>query len=124
MGGDAGPAVTVPAAGQLTAQADLILVGDARSIDAPAGTTVRHASAVIRPEDSLNTVLRVKRDASMRRALEMLKDVGASLIGLPGVVVKSQGGADHIGFQSAIEQAIREVDSAIPQKVADHYRTR
>ncbi len=77
MGGDAGPAVTVPAAGKLTAQADLILVGDARSIDAPAGATVRHASAVIRPEDSLNTVLRVKRDASMRRALEMLKNTTA-----------------------------------------------
>ena len=45
---------------------------------------------------------------------------GASLLGLRGIVVKSHGGTDVIGFQNAIQVAIAEVEHAVPQKISDH----
>lgn len=45
---------------------------------------------------------------------------GASLLGLRGIVVKSHGGADAIGFQNAIEVAMAEVEHAVPQQINDH----
>jgi glycerol-3-phosphate acyltransferase PlsX len=38
---------------------------------------------------------------------------GASMLGLNGIVVKSHGGANVIGFQHAIEQAILEVENNV-----------
>lgn len=38
---------------------------------------------------------------------------GASLLGLNGIVVKSHGGANIVGFQHAIEQAILEVENDV-----------
>ncbi len=44
---------------------------------------------------------------------------GASLLGLQGSVIKSHGNATSEGFFYAIQQAIHEVDNAIPQLIAD-----
>ena len=38
---------------------------------------------------------------------------GASMLGLNGIVVKSHGGANELGFQHAIEQAILEVQNDV-----------
>lgn len=43
---------------------------------------------------------------------------GASFVGLTGVVVKSHGSADIQGFQSAIEEAMLEVEGNIPAHLA------
>lgn len=49
---------------------------------------------------------------------------GASLVGLNGIVIKSHGGTSVIGFRHAIEQAMAEVKSNVPElireKVADY----
>lgn len=38
---------------------------------------------------------------------------GASMLGLNGIVVKSHGGANAVGFQHAIEQAVLEVENDV-----------
>lgn len=43
---------------------------------------------------------------------------GASLVGLTGVVVKSHGAADVEGFQSAIDEALLEINGRIPVELA------
>ncbi|MBT7307957.1 MAG: phosphate acyltransferase PlsX [Gammaproteobacteria bacterium] len=45
---------------------------------------------------------------------------GASLLGLKGIVVKSHGGTDVVGFQNAIHVAVAEVEHAVPQKIDAH----
>lgn len=74
MGGDHGPAVSVPAAMAVTHRADVVLVGDEGRIRdvAPvgeAGITVHHAGAQVQPGQSLGEVLRHEPDTSMRQAL-------------------------------------------------------
>ncbi len=44
---------------------------------------------------------------------------GASLLGLQGSMVKSHGNATAEGFFYAIQQAVREVEHAVPQLIAD-----
>lgn len=44
---------------------------------------------------------------------------GATLIGLRGIVVKSHGGADVNSYICAIRSAMREVESAVPQKIEE-----
>jgi glycerol-3-phosphate acyltransferase PlsX len=44
---------------------------------------------------------------------------GASLLGLQGSMVKSHGNATMEGFFYAIQQAVREVEQAVPQLIAD-----
>lgn len=43
---------------------------------------------------------------------------GASLLGLKGIVIKSHGSADVYAFNTAIEQALKEIELNIPQKIA------
>lgn len=74
MGGDGGPAVTVPAAAALAHRADVVLVGDAEQIRAalPRGGAVhhvQHATQAVGGADSLAEVLRRKPDSSLRQAL-------------------------------------------------------
>jgi glycerol-3-phosphate acyltransferase PlsX len=38
---------------------------------------------------------------------------GASMLGLNGIVVKSHGGANELGFQHAIEQAVLEAENNV-----------
>ena len=42
---------------------------------------------------------------------------GASLVGLRGIVVKSHGNASNKAFLAAIEEAIREVEKQVPEKI-------
>jgi glycerol-3-phosphate acyltransferase PlsX len=43
---------------------------------------------------------------------------GASLLGLLGIVVKSHGGADRVGFAHAIDEAVLEVEKNVPDRIA------
>ena len=93
MGGDLGPAEVVAALKlAFAAYADLspvILVGDEallRPLIAEAGLaaerklTVFHASEVVSMEDDVMTALRRKKDSSMVRALELLKEGKAAAL--------------------------------------------
>jgi len=42
---------------------------------------------------------------------------GASMLGLNGIVIKSHGGADIIGYANAIEIALLEVEKSVPQNI-------
>ena len=93
MGGDLGPAVVV-AALQLAFDAfpdlrPVILVGDEaqlRPLLAEAGLaghpklTIQHASEVVQMEDDVMTAIRRKKDASMLRAMDLVKDGVASAV--------------------------------------------
>lgn len=84
MGGDAGTEVIVAAAGAVLAaekHLDLILVGDQQRIEralTQAGLLqhpairVKHTTEVIQSDDSPASVLRSKKDASMRVAIELV----------------------------------------------------
>jgi phosphate acyltransferase len=79
MGGDHGPAVTLPACRhflQRHPNAHLVLVGTAEAL-APAAPwarcTLRSASEVVAMHDSVEVALRRKRDSSMRVAINQLK---------------------------------------------------
>jgi len=54
---------------------------------------------------------------AIRRRLDPRHYNGASLLGLRGVVVKSHGGTDSVGFGSAIRIAILEVQNQVPQRI-------
>jgi phosphate acyltransferase len=54
---------------------------------------------------------------AIRRRLDPRHYNGASLLGLKGVVVKSHGGTDSVGFASAIRIAILEVQNQVPQRI-------
>ena len=76
MGGDGGPAVTVPAATVLAERADIVLVGDAEQLRStrhtlPPRIRIHHAAQVLSPGDSLADVLRRRPDSSMRQALQL-----------------------------------------------------
>ncbi|PCJ30574.1 MAG: phosphate acyltransferase [Gammaproteobacteria bacterium] len=45
---------------------------------------------------------------------------GANFIGLQGIVIKSHGGTDAIGFENAIKIAILEAEHDIPSKISKH----
>lgn len=89
MGGDHGPAVTVPAAISFLGHepdAELILVGLEDAISAELkkhkATThprlsIRHASEVVTMDDSLEVALRRKKDSSMRVAITLVKEGAA-----------------------------------------------
>ena len=57
---------------------------------------------------------------AVRRRMDPRRYNGATLLGLRGIVVKSHGGADELSFGRAIEQAILEVEKAVPERISDH----
>lgn len=86
MGGDIGPEVVVPAALRALNAADrplrLILVGQSDVLSAQLarckakdhpGIVVRHASQLVRMDESPTQALRVKKDSSMRVAINLVK---------------------------------------------------
>jgi glycerol-3-phosphate acyltransferase PlsX len=91
MGGDHGPAVTIPAALAFLKRepdAELILVGQEEQVRAElkkhhAGAnprlTVRHASEVVAMDDPIEVALRRKKDSSMRVAIELVKEGSADV---------------------------------------------
>ncbi len=81
MGGDFGPASTLPACRAFLdhhPEASLVLVGAADAL-APAAAwprcTLVHASQVVAMDDPVETAMRHKRDSSMRVAITQLKSV-------------------------------------------------
>ena len=86
MGGDHGPAVTLPACRAFLAahpQAGLILVGRADALASASGwprCTLVTANEVVEMDDSLEVALRRKKDSSMRVAISQVRcdDSGAS----------------------------------------------
>jgi glycerol-3-phosphate acyltransferase PlsX len=79
MGGDHGPAVTLPACKAFLAnhpQAELLLVGQAAALRAAQGwprCTVVEATEVVAMDDPVEVALRRKKDSSMRVALSQLR---------------------------------------------------
>ncbi|RZI61739.1 MAG: phosphate acyltransferase PlsX [Rubrivivax sp.] len=79
MGGDHGPAVTLPACQAFLAahpQAELVLVGLPEALKAAASwprTRIVAASEVVSMDDPIEVALRRKKDSSMRVALSQLK---------------------------------------------------
>lgn len=55
----------------------------------------------------------------LRRELAPAQHNGASFLGLQGVVVKSHGGADAAGIQSAIRRAMHDVQEGLPARLSD-----
>jgi phosphate acyltransferase len=45
---------------------------------------------------------------------------GANFIGLNGIVIKSHGGADEVGFSNAIHIAILEAELDVPKNISQH----
>ncbi len=87
MGGDIGPAITVPAISALRQQADFILCGDQTRIKAQlgkdsieAGLTVIHAPDSISMDQGLRRILRDRRPTALRAALDALADNRADAV--------------------------------------------
>lgn len=57
---------------------------------------------------------------AFRRTIDPRRYNGASLVGLNGIVVKSHGGTDALGFESAIRVAVTEASNQVPRRVRDH----
>ncbi len=86
MGGDHGPAVTIPAAlafAESEPEAELILVGPEAALaaelkklkaDTHPRLSIVNATEVVTMEDTLEVALRRKRDSSMRVAISLVKD--------------------------------------------------
>lgn len=54
---------------------------------------------------------------ALRRRLDPRQYNGASLVGLNGIVIKSHGGTDAVGFEYAIRVAMGEVQNQVPQLI-------
>lgn len=60
---------------------------------------------------------------ALRRRLDPRQYNGASLVGLNGIVIKSHGGTDAIGFEYAIHVAAVEVQNQLPQLIGERLTT-
>jgi glycerol-3-phosphate acyltransferase PlsX len=56
--------------------------------------------------------------AAFRRRVDPRRYNGATLLGLKGVVVKSHGSADRLGFYYAIERAAEEVRGDVLERIS------
>jgi phosphate acyltransferase len=55
----------------------------------------------------------------IKKRMDPARYNGASLLGLKGIVIKSHGGTNVLGFSQAIEEAIIEVKKNVPQRITD-----
>lgn len=55
----------------------------------------------------------------LKKRIDPSRYNGASMLGLNGIVVKSHGGANELGFQFAIEEAVLEVQNNVVDLVRD-----
>lgn len=60
---------------------------------------------------------------ALRRRLDPRQYNGASLVGLNGIVIKSHGGTDAVGFEYAIRVAAAEVQNQLPQLIGARLTT-
>lgn len=75
------------------------------------------------PWSKLGYLLSRSSMKSSAKALDPRMHNGAMLIGLNGVVVKSHGGTDSIGFANAIKVAISLVENNINEKISDELKS-
>jgi glycerol-3-phosphate acyltransferase PlsX len=54
---------------------------------------------------------------ALKRKIDPKRYNGAPLLGLSGIIIKSQGGAERESFATAIEEAIIEVENNVPDKI-------
>lgn len=101
MGGDYAPAVTVEGAIETLSyydDIDIILVGDEASLKAelkskkysPSKISIKHASQVVGMDESPSVAIRKKKDSSIRKAIELVKQGEADAMisaGNSGVVM-------------------------------------
>jgi len=124
MGGDHGPAVTVPASLQVLAESpdlQLLLVGDESLIlpylDKVPPTlrqrlSVRHTTEFVTMDDKVATALRVKKQSSMRLAVNAVRDGEAqacvsagntgALMAVSRFVLKTHPGIDRPAIMTAL----------------------
>jgi glycerol-3-phosphate acyltransferase PlsX len=124
MGGDHGPAVTVPAVARILRrrpQLQIQLVGDAATINEQlnragladsARVTVIHATQVVAMDDPVNVALRNRRDSSMRIAINQVRSGHAhaaisagntgALMAVSRFVLKTLPGIDRPAICTAI----------------------
>ncbi len=124
MGGDHGPAVTVPAALAflaLNSRAAVILVGMQSEIDAQlaragrapdARLRVQHASEVVAMGDSPSLALKRKKNSSMRVAIDLVKSGAAdacvsagntgALMAISSIVLRTLPGIDRPAIVSVL----------------------
>jgi glycerol-3-phosphate acyltransferase PlsX len=85
MGGDHAPAITIEGAIETISEfedIDIILVGDESSIRkelegkrySPNQVSIKHASQIVRMDESPSGAIRKKKDSSIRRAIELVKN--------------------------------------------------
>ena len=78
----------------------------------------------LREEFTRNTLRKVGALAAgsslraLRTRLDPRRYNGATMVGLNGIVIKSHGSADLVGFQRAIEVAVLEARNGVPAKIA------
>ena len=63
-------------------------------------------------------MLSIRTFRKIKKRLDPRAYNGATLAGLRGVVIKSHGGTDEIGFLSAIEVAIQEAKLQLPERIS------
>jgi len=56
---------------------------------------------------------------ALRRRLDTRQYNGASLVGLNGIVIKSHGGTDAVGFENAIHVALKAVRTQVPKLIGE-----
>ncbi len=54
---------------------------------------------------------------TLKRKIDPKNYNGASLLGLRGIVIKSHGSANRVSFETAIEEALVEVEKNIPERI-------
>jgi glycerol-3-phosphate acyltransferase PlsX len=123
MGGDHGPAVTMPACRaflQSHPAAELVLVGRPETLAEAAGwprTRCVTAQDVVDMHDSIEVALRKKRDSSMRVAIEQLRGEGTAdacvssgntgaLMALAKVLLKTMDGIDRPAIASSLPNVL------------------
>src|SRR3970040_353682 len=60
---------------------------------------------------------------ALRRRLDPRQYNGASLVGLNGIVIKSHGGTDAVGFEYALRVSAEEVQNQLPQLIGARLAT-
>lgn len=132
MGGDHGPAITLPACASFLAHhadARLILVGRPDAFSHwPAGLdkarcTVVHATEVVTMEDSVEVALRRKKDSSMRVAIQQVKAGAAqaavsagntgALMAIARYLLKTLEGIDRPAIASQMPNAKGEATTVL-----------
>ncbi|MGH8272744.1 MAG: phosphate acyltransferase PlsX [Gammaproteobacteria bacterium] len=86
--------------------------------------TANFIKLMLREEFRRNSITRLEGFAAWPtlRRLSMKLDPqgynGASFLGLRSIVVKSHGNADRLGFKTAIQAALVEVDQNVPERIS------